>query len=67
MSDGDTGGERDQRIDIGTFYNEFIRAERGVANVIAEVQGPVAKARVTRLIHMIEKNFHRHRSSSKEA
>jgi len=63
--DGDTGGEGDQRIDIGTFYNEFIRTERGIANVIAEVQGPVAKAHVTQLIHMVEENLHTHRGSSK--
>jgi hypothetical protein len=65
VSDGDEGSEGEQRIDVGTFYNEFIRTERGVANVIAEVEGPVAKARVTRLIHMIEKNLHKHRGSSK--
>jgi len=63
--DGDTGGEIDQQIDVGTFYNEFICTERGVANVIAEVESPMAKARVTRLIQMIEKNLHKHRGSSK--
>lgn len=63
--DGDEGGEGDQRIDVGTFYTAFIRPERGVANVTAEVEGSVAKARVTRLIHIIEKNHHKHRGSSK--
>ena len=61
----DTNSEVDQQIDVGTFYNEFIRTGRGVANVVAEVEVPAAKARVTRLIHMIEKDLHKRRGSSK--
>ena len=68
VSDGDTGGEEGQQIDVGTFDNEFIRTGRGIANVMAEVEGPVARARVTRLLHTIEKNQHkRHHGSSKQA
>jgi len=31
VSDGDEGDEGDQRLDVGNFYNKFIRAERGLA------------------------------------
>ncbi len=68
VSDWDGSGEEGRSIDIGTFYNEFIRPGRGIANVTAEVEGPVARARVTRIIHAIEKNLHRQqRGSSKRA
>lgn len=50
--------EREQQIDLGTFYKEFIRPGRGSANVTAEVEDPAAKARVTRLLNAIERNRH---------
>jgi len=53
---GVIGGE--QRIDLGTFYNEFIRPGRGSANVTAEVEGPAAQGRLTRLLNTIESNRH---------
>jgi len=46
----------EQQIDLGTFYSSFIRSERGMANVIAEVEGPAARAKVTRLLNSIERN-----------
>ncbi len=52
----DAGTE--QQIDLGTFYNEFIRPGRGVANVVAEVADPSARRRVTRLLAAIEQNRH---------
>jgi hypothetical protein len=55
-------GEPDQTVDLGAFYREFIRSGRGVASVVAEVEGPAAEARLTSLLHTIEKN--RHGSSS---
>ena len=58
ISEGSTGGEREQQIDLGTFYNEFIRPGRGTANVFVEVESPEAKAHVTRLLDTIEKNCH---------
>ncbi len=45
-------------IDLGTFYGEFIRRGRGVANVVAEVDDPAAKQRLTRLLVDIERNRH---------
>jgi hypothetical protein len=56
LAGGAGGGE--QPIDLGTFYSEFIRPGRGIANVIAEVEGPSARARLTRLLATIETNRH---------
>jgi hypothetical protein len=50
--------ECEQQIDFGTFYKDFIRPGRGNANVIAEVDGPMARARMTRLLNAIEQNRH---------
>lgn len=50
------GGER--KIDLGVFYKEFIRPGRGIASVVAEAEGPAAKAHVTRLLKVIEMNRH---------
>ena len=58
VSNGGTGDEAEQQIDLGTFYKEFIRPGRGNANVIAEVENPVAKEHLTRLIETIETNRH---------
>ncbi len=52
----ETAPEAEQQIDLGTFYSAFIRPERGTANVIAEVDGPAARAKVTRLLNSIERN-----------
>ncbi|MGO9006683.1 MAG: hypothetical protein ACLQIQ_08950 [Beijerinckiaceae bacterium] len=51
-------GEGEQRIDLGTFYNEFIRPGRGSADVIAQVEGPEGRTHVTRLLNEIETNRH---------
>jgi hypothetical protein len=45
--------ETEQQIDIGTFYNMF-----GTANVVAEADGPSARANVIRLLDAIERNRH---------
>ncbi len=57
LSGGDVV-ETEQQIDLGTFYKEFIRPSRGIANVIAEVENEAAKAHVTRLVSAIETNRH---------
>jgi hypothetical protein len=51
-----TDGER--QIDLGTFYDEFIRPGRGTANIMAEVESPEGRAHLTRLLGAIEKNRH---------
>jgi hypothetical protein len=48
----------EQQIDLGTFYNEFIRCGRGAANVVAEADSPSARQHVRRLIDTIERNQH---------
>ena len=55
---GGTGTEGEQQIDLGTFYNEFIRPGRGIANVVAEFDSPAAKLEVTHLLGSIERNEH---------
>ena len=50
--------EGEEEIDLGTFYDEFIRPGRGSANVVAEVESPAAKTRMTRLLNTIERNRH---------
>jgi hypothetical protein len=50
--------EGEQQIDIGTFYDRFIRRERGIAIVVAEVQDLAAQARVERLLAAIEQDRH---------
>jgi len=52
------GVEAEQQIDLGTFYKEYIRPGRGVANVVAEVESPSAKLHVSRLLDSIERNLH---------
>ncbi len=52
----DAGSE--QQIDLGTFYNEFIRPGRGTANVVAEVADPSGRHHVTQLLEKIERNQH---------
>jgi hypothetical protein len=58
LSGGGDAVETEQQIDLGTFYKEFIRPGRGIANVIAEVEDEAAREHVTRLISAIETNRH---------
>lgn len=51
-----TGGE--DEIDLRTFYNEFIRRGRGIANVEAEAANEEAEARIEQLISSIEEDRH---------
>jgi hypothetical protein len=58
-SEASESGETEQQIDLGAFYKEFIRAGRGIANVIAEVESESAKVHVSRLVSAIETNRHK--------
>ena len=58
LSNGSAGGEAEQQIDFGTFYEEFIRPGRGNATVTAEVTDPAAKEHLDRLLQAIETNRH---------
>jgi len=50
--------EGEEKIDLATFYSKFIRPGRGISNVVAEVENAQAKARMTRLLHAIDRNRH---------
>jgi hypothetical protein len=58
ITEGGMTSEGEQQIDLGTFYHEFIRPVRGSASIVVEVEGPEARAHVTRLLGTIEKNRH---------
>jgi hypothetical protein len=58
VSNGGAEDEAEGQIDLGIFYNEFIRPGRAVANVIAEAEHPAAKKHLDRLIEAIETNRH---------
>lgn len=58
LAQSDTDVESEQTIDAGSFYNAFIRPDRGSATVIAEVEDAAAEARMTGLLHAIEMNQH---------
>jgi hypothetical protein len=48
----------EQPIDFGTFYNQFIRPQRGIANVVAQLESPAAEARLADILRNIEENRH---------
>jgi len=58
--------EGEEQIDLRTFYNEFVRPGRGLANVAAEAEDEAAEARVEQLVSAIEENRHGPGSSGSE-
>lgn len=59
LADDELAVEPDEEIEVDTFYREFIRNGRGNATVAAEADSPIGKARITRLLHAIERNEHK--------
>lgn len=57
-ADGTAEAGTERNIDLGTFYNHFIRPGRGVATVVAEVAGPAGRQKLTRLLETIERDRH---------
>jgi hypothetical protein len=53
-----TVDEGDEEIELDTFYDEFIRAGRGSANVVAEVENSSSQQRLAALLSTIERNRH---------
>jgi hypothetical protein len=53
----------EEQIDLHTFYNEFIRPGRGIANVEAEVADDAAEVHVEQLISSVDENRHGPRAS----
>jgi hypothetical protein len=56
----DLGAEQqiDLEIDLGTFYNKFIRPGRGVASVAARADSPSARTKLNYLLSAIERDQH---------
>jgi hypothetical protein len=52
--------EEEEEIDLDAFYEEFIKANRGTAEVIAEVDSAAAKANIGRLLSAMMKDIHGH-------
>lgn len=50
--------EEEEEIDLDTFYEDFIRPERGEVTVIAEVENAEAQKRLQPLLRAIEENRH---------
>jgi hypothetical protein len=45
-------------IDLVRFYDEFIRPDRGITNVVASVDDDAAEVRLNELVSSIEQNLH---------
>jgi hypothetical protein len=58
LPDRATRVEPEQQIDVGSFYDQFIRTGRGLATVTAEVENSAAETQVRRLLEAIETNRH---------
>ena len=58
ISDRGTREAAERPIDLETFYKEFIRPDRGTANVTAEARDSAARDLLTALIDAIEENRH---------
>ena len=50
--------EGDEQIDLHTFYDEFIRPGREIANVVAEVEDDTADVDLNKLLSSIEESRH---------
>lgn len=50
----------EEEIDLPTFYDEFIKADRGLGEVSAEVEGPGAKGSLTHVLNAMRQNLHKH-------
>ena len=52
--------ETEEELDLPTFYEEFIKADRGIAEVSVEVDSPAAKASFNRVLEAILTDRHQH-------
>jgi hypothetical protein len=50
----------EEEIDLPTFYDEFIKADRGLSEVSAEVEGPGAEGSLTRVLDAMRKDRHKY-------
>lgn len=52
--------ETEEELDLPTFYEEFIKADRGLAEVSVEVESPAAKASFNRVLEAMLTDRHQH-------
>jgi hypothetical protein len=50
--------ETEEELDVPTFYEEFIKADRGIAEVSVEVDSPAAKASFNRVLEAMLTDRH---------
>jgi hypothetical protein len=48
----------DLALDLDSFYGIFIRSDRGIASVTAEVSGPAGRRHLDGFLHSVESNLH---------
>jgi hypothetical protein len=58
LPDSGLSVEGEGSIDLRTFYDEFIRSGRGIANVVAAVEDDAGEVRLSELISSIENDRH---------
>jgi hypothetical protein len=52
--------EEEEEIDLGAFYEEFIKGNRGTAEATAEVDSAADKASIDRLLGAMIRDIHGH-------
>ena len=50
VSEDEPVAEEEEEIDLGAFYEEFIKTNRGIAEATAEVDSAAAKASISRVL-----------------
>jgi hypothetical protein len=58
MPEDEPVAETEEELDLPTFYEEFIKAGRGIADVSVEVDSPAAKASFNRVLEAILTDRH---------
>jgi hypothetical protein len=48
----------EQALDLDSFYGIFIRSDRGIASVSAEVSGALGRRHLDEFLHSVESNLH---------
>ncbi len=58
LPEGESVPSGEEDIDLATFYEDFIKADRGLAEVSAEVESGGAKGALTRVLEAIREDRH---------
>lgn len=59
LPDEETAPEGEEEIDLATFYEDFIKRDRGLAEVSAEVESAAAKSSLTRVLDAMRQDRHK--------